>query len=179
MAVRNVPQFPCRRFCGRRSLPAMLLGVALAYGAVAAASAQTGGDAPATAPAQIESAQTDPAQAVPAAPQPTAGEIFASGLLPRDLTPVGMFMSADVVVKVVMLGLVFASLLTWTIWLAKSLELVAARRGLRRAEARLATAPSLDDAAREAGRASAHVALLVAAVHGELRRSAEIGRAHV
>ena len=85
-----------------------------------------------------------------------------------------MFMAADIVVKAVMIGLVFASVLTWTIWLAKSLELVAARRGLRRAEARLATAPSLDDAAREAGRASAHVALLVAAVHGELRRSADL-----
>ena len=31
-----------------------------------------------------------------------------------------MFMSADIIVKAVMIGLVFASVLTWTIWLAKT-----------------------------------------------------------
>jgi biopolymer transport protein ExbB len=31
-----------------------------------------------------------------------------------------MFMSADIIVKAVMLGLIFASVLTWTIWLAKT-----------------------------------------------------------
>ena len=40
--------------------------------------------------------------------------------LPRDLSPWGMFMAADVVVKAVMIGLAFASLVTWTVWLAKS-----------------------------------------------------------
>ena len=39
--------------------------------------------------------------------------------LPRDLSPWGMFMAADIVVKAVMIGLVFASVLTWTIWFAK------------------------------------------------------------
>jgi len=38
-----------------------------------------------------------------------------------------MFMNADVVVKAVMIGLAFASLVTWTIWLAKTLELFGAR----------------------------------------------------
>ena len=40
--------------------------------------------------------------------------------LPRDLSPWGMFMAADIVVKAVMVGLAFASVLTWTIWLAKA-----------------------------------------------------------
>ena len=40
--------------------------------------------------------------------------------LPHDLSPWGMFMHADIVVKAVMVGLAFASLVTWTIWLAKS-----------------------------------------------------------
>ena len=44
--------------------------------------------------------------------------------LPRDLSPWGMFMAADIVVKAVMVGLAFASLLTWTIWFAKAIELL-------------------------------------------------------
>ena len=39
-----------------------------------------------------------------------------------------MFMNADVVVKVVMVGLVIASIVTWTVWLAKTIELLKARR---------------------------------------------------
>jgi len=37
-----------------------------------------------------------------------------------------------------MIGLLFASVLTWTIWLAKTLELIGARRSLARAHADLA-----------------------------------------
>jgi len=44
-----------------------------------------------------------------------------------------MFMNADVVVKVVMVGLVIASVVTWTVWLAKTIELLKARRKLRTA----------------------------------------------
>jgi biopolymer transport protein ExbB/TolQ len=51
-----------------------------------------------------------------------------------------MFMSANVIVKAVMLGLLFAWALTWTIWLVKTFELVSARRGLDRAQQALATA---------------------------------------
>jgi biopolymer transport protein ExbB len=49
-------------------------------------------------------------------------------VLPRDLSPWGMFMNADVVVKAVMIGLVIASIVTWTVWLAKTIELLKARR---------------------------------------------------
>ncbi|MCP4617475.1 MAG: tonB-system energizer ExbB [Bradyrhizobium sp.] len=54
------------------------------------------------------------------------GAAFAAvdnALLPRNLSPWGMFVSADIVVKAVMIGLAFASLLTWTVWLAKTIEL--------------------------------------------------------
>ena len=57
--------------------------------------------------------------------------VQGSALLPRDLSPWGMFMNADVVVKVVMVGLVIASVITWTVWLAKTIELLKARRKLR------------------------------------------------
>jgi biopolymer transport protein ExbB len=102
----------------------------------------------------------------------SVAEQAASALLPRDLTPYGMFMSADIIVKAVMLGLIFASVLTWTIWLAKTLELLGVRRRLRRAQRSLGAARSLVDAAPAAG-ASPHVALLVRAVEAELARSSD------
>src|SRR5947209_6022486 len=61
-----------------------------------------------------------------------------SSLLPRNLSPWGMFLNADIVVKAVMVGLAFASLVTWTVWLAKTIELKReggrARRRLRMLE---------------------------------------------
>jgi biopolymer transport protein ExbB len=94
--------------------------------------------------------------------------------LPRDLSPLGMFMSADIIVKAVMLGLIFASFLTWTIWLAKSLELWGARRRLRQAQRTLTAAQSFAEAA-PAGVASRHVAWLLATVETEFRRSPDLG----
>ncbi len=51
-----------------------------------------------------------------------------TALLPRDLSPWGMFANADLVVKAVMLGLAVASLVTWTVWLAKTIELTRASK---------------------------------------------------
>ena len=48
-----------------------------------------------------------------------AAAATADALLPRNLSPWGMFMQADFIVKAVMIGLAFASLVTWTIWLAR------------------------------------------------------------
>src|SRR5712671_135405 len=53
-------------------------------------------------------------------------------LLPHNLSPWGMFLNADIVVKAVMIGLAFASLVTWTVWLAKTLELNGKQRLARR-----------------------------------------------
>jgi biopolymer transport protein ExbB len=46
-----------------------------------------------------------------------------NALLPRNLSPWNMFINADIVVQAVMIGLAFASLMTWTIWLAKTVEI--------------------------------------------------------
>jgi biopolymer transport protein ExbB len=70
-------------------------------------------------------------------------------LLPRDLSPWGMFLNADIIVKAVMLGLAFASLVTWTVALAKGLEVIIARRRLGKDLRVLAQARSLADAARQ------------------------------
>jgi biopolymer transport protein ExbB len=42
-----------------------------------------------------------------------------------------MYLHANIIVKVVMVGLAFASLLTWTVFVAKSLELQGARSAVR------------------------------------------------
>ena len=54
--------------------------------------------------------------------------VVAIATLPRDLSPWGMYLNADLVVKAVLIGLVFASIVTWTVWLAKTIEIFFAKR---------------------------------------------------
>ncbi|POO57126.1 tonB-system energizer ExbB [Agrobacterium rosae] len=91
--------------------------------------------APALAPAAPTVQQPTP-DAAPQPPiQPTLAEppvVPAASAeqrsdIPHNLSPWGMFMAADWVVKGVMIGLAFASLVTWTVWVAKSIELAGAR----------------------------------------------------
>jgi biopolymer transport protein ExbB len=133
-------------------------------------------------PAAAPSASDRPETPVPAAGTPAAAEqptdapsVAEQGalVLPKDLTPYGMFMSADIIVKVVMVGLMFASVLTWTIWLAKTLELLGVRRRLNLAQRSLRAARSIADPAAAASEASPHVALLFHAVEAELARSSD------
>jgi biopolymer transport protein ExbB len=84
-----------------------------------------------------------------------------------------MFLAADIVVKAVMVGLVLASLLTWTIWFAKAYELLTARRQLRRAIEALNEARSLADAMTRLNGRGGDVALLLRASETELRLSAD------
>jgi biopolymer transport protein ExbB len=78
-------------------------------------------------------------------PESTTPATIGAATLPRDLSPWGMFMSADVVVKAVIIGLAFASVVTWTVWLAKTIELILAKRRARTALNALASAASLTD----------------------------------
>lgn len=82
-------------------------------------------------------------------------------LLPRNLSPWGMFVNADVVVKAVMIGLAFASLVTWTIWLAKTIELRLAAGSVRRRLRMLESGPQLSEAVRACDGARDAVAQLV------------------
>jgi biopolymer transport protein ExbB len=93
--------------------------------------------------------------------------------LPRDLSPWGMFMAADIVVKAVMVGLAFASVLTWTIWFAKALELMVARRRMRRAIEKLAQAKSWSEANIRTKKREGGIAALLRATDTELRMSAD------
>jgi biopolymer transport protein ExbB len=63
--------------------------------------------------------------------------------LPRDLSPVGMFLNADIVVKGVLVGLLLASVITWTIFIAKTIEIALARRKVRAGLRALAEANSI------------------------------------
>jgi biopolymer transport protein ExbB len=80
---------------------------------------------------------------------PTTVELNVLAPLPHDLSPWGMFVAADVIVKAVMLGLVAASVATWTIWLVKSVEIAASRRSIARFERRLSGAGTLGAAERD------------------------------
>ena len=93
------------------------------------------------------------------------------GALPENMTPMGMFWNADIVVKAVMIGLLVASVLTWTILLAKVVELWFARHSLARAQGSLAAARSFAEASEPARAASSHVAMLIGAADDELERS--------
>ena len=101
---------------------------------------------------------------------PPPGANVMAAALPHDLSPWSMFLSADSIVKVVMVGLAVASVITWTVWLAKAIELHSARLRLRRAVAALETAGSL----AEVNRGSAGPGQdLVNAALAELTRNAD------
>ena len=94
-----------------------------------------------------------------------AGGVLGTAELPRDLTPWGMFVSADPLVKAVLIGLAFASVVTWTVWLAKTVELVMARRRVNADLATLGSAQRLADGVeRLAATQSPAAAFLEAAV---------------
>jgi biopolymer transport protein ExbB len=103
----------------------------------------------------------------------TAEPAFAQGanpLLPRNLSPWGMFLNADIVVKAVMVGLAFASLVTWTVWLAKTIELRVAKKVARRRLKMLEGGGNLLDAVRacEADRDAVAQLILSTAREAEL-----------
>ena len=143
-----------------------MLGILAAAAFAVAAFAQ----APAAAqPQPAPSIQAPPTNApAPEAPNavPPAPSTIATATLPHDLSPWGMFLSADIVVKAVMVGLVFASFVTWTVWLAKNWELWRATRRGRAALAVLNEASTLAEAnARLGGSSEAVARLLRTAVH--------------
>jgi biopolymer transport protein ExbB len=121
-----------------------------------------------------------PSVATPAAPDPAASNADGARLLKsaaaglRELSPWSMFMSADILVKAVMVGLAFASLLTWTIFIAKMIELSLIQRALRAALAKIGDARSLAEAQFVLGAKDSVLSSLLAAAMREARLSAGI-----
>ncbi len=142
---------------------------------------------PATDPARAAPAMQAPAPsaAVPSAPVPAATDAAApvsadtggkalksTGL--HELSPWSMFLSADILVKAVMIGLAFASLMTWTIFIAKMIELSVVQRKLRGALKKIGDARSLAEAQFALGAKDSVLSSLLAAAMREGRLSAGI-----
>lgn len=144
--------------------------------------APTAAFADATAPAAPAAAEqntatpaapTDPAQA--AAPADGTGVVLEEDNtlgMAHDLSPWGMYQNADVVVKAVMIGLAIASIITWTIWIAKGFELLGAKRRLRTEIVHLKKAATLKEASETATKKGTLANLLVHDALEEMRLSA-------
>src|SRR6516164_4309748 len=68
--------------------------------------------------------------------------IIGAAALPRDLSPWGMYLNADPVVKGIVIGLALASVITWTVCLAKAIEIFFANREIHAALGRLTSVRS-------------------------------------
>lgn len=152
---------------GRMALPLCRMALVAILAASPMLPVASQAQAPQAAPA-AESAPPVPQAAVPQLP---AAQPPITLNLPKDLSPWGMFMAADVVVKAVMIGLAFASVLTWTIWLAKAVELLLARRRLAEAIQALGKARTWAEA-RGLQDGNDAASKLVAGADLELRQSA-------
>jgi biopolymer transport protein ExbB len=134
------------------------------------------------APAVSQPPAALPQAAAPAAPSDPAATpaereaklLKAATAELKELSPWTMFKSADVVVKAVMIGLAFASLVTWTIFIAKMLELTVVQRKVRSALIKIADARSLAEAQFALGAKGSVLASFLAAAMREARLSAGI-----
>jgi biopolymer transport protein ExbB len=186
---RNMNRFSLRAIIGVMSALATLLlaspSSAQQQGAARAAQQAPVLSQPAIVPAQAAPAMQAPAPsaAVPSAQVPAVSDAAASadtnakplkstGL--HELSPWSMFLSADILVKAVMIGLAFASLMTWTIFIAKMIELSVVQRKLRGALKKIGDARSLADAQFALGAKDSVLSSLLAAAMREGRLSAGI-----
>ncbi|MEX5349937.1 tonB-system energizer ExbB [Pseudomonas juntendi] len=129
--------------------------------------------ADAKAPADAANAAAAPAGAQAAGDENVQALVEDTSLgMAHDLSPWGMYKNADVVVKAVMIGLAIASLITWTIWIAKGFELTGAKRRLRGEIAFLKKAASLKEASDAANKPGTLAHTLVHDALDEMRLSA-------
>jgi biopolymer transport protein ExbB len=106
------------------------------------------------------------------APGPAAPQIGSGTMLPDNLSLTSMFFHADIVVQSVMIGLLLASVITWTVLLAKGFQLVMAGRRLRREVARAEAESSIAALKQRAGDGDEPTAVMIAATSAELEQSA-------
>lgn len=127
-----------------------------------------------SAPAATPAA-TDPALAADPAGADETGVVLEEDNtlgMAHDLSPWGMYQNADVVVKAVMIGLAIASIITWTIWIAKGFELLGAKRRLRTEIVHLKKATTLKEASESATKKGTLANTLVHDALEEMRLSA-------
>jgi biopolymer transport protein ExbB len=159
----------------RMVLKLLTASIMVAFASLASAQQQP------VAPAQSPAAMAQPAAAssAPAATAAPATSGMTTSLAAptptlRELSPWSMFLSADILVKAVMIGLALASLVTWTIFIAKLVELSLAQRRLRAALGKIGDAKSLAEAQFALGARDSVLSTLLAAAMREARLSAGI-----
>jgi biopolymer transport protein ExbB len=123
-------------------------------------------------PPALPIVQPPSADAAPDASGKPAKTIVTNTL--HELSPWSMFRDADIIVQAIMVSLAFASLVTWTVGIAKTLELSVAQRKLRRALKRIAESRSLAEAQLALGGKDNILSSLLAAAMREGRMSAGI-----
>ncbi|WP_343594489.1 tonB-system energizer ExbB [Pseudomonas sp.] len=160
-----------------RAIAALVFSLVLAPVALAdEPNAQAATPAAAAAPATPAAAQGQAAAPVdaPAAADPAVQALVEDTSLgmAHDLSPWGMYKNADIVVKIVMIGLAIASIITWTIWIAKGFELMGAKRRLRGEIAALKKSVSLKEASAVSNKEGTLAHTLVHDALEEMRLSA-------
>ncbi|WP_426428808.1 tonB-system energizer ExbB [Pseudomonas palmensis] len=171
-----------------RAIAALMFSLVLAPAAMAdepaaqnatPAAAVAPADATPAAPAAPGAEPADAAAAPGAAPVEGQADDATQALvedtslgMAHDLSPWGMYQNADIVVKIVMIGLAIASLITWTIWIAKGFELMGAKRRLRSEIALLKKATSIKGASETADKPGTLAHLLVHDALEEMHLSA-------
>jgi biopolymer transport protein ExbB len=106
-----------------------------------------------------------------ASPAIAPDSLVTSSTLPRDLSAWGMYMSADPVVKAVLIGLAFASVVTWTVWLAKTIEIVVAKRRVAAALKVLASVRSVSEGVEQLADTTGEIRQFLDAAVAELKLS--------
>ena len=142
--------------------------------------------APTTLPVDAVPVESAPPTVVPVETAPAPDSILPQALqdalaplappdrdpnLPHDLSPVGMFWAADIVVKAVMLGLLFASVVTWTVLVVKLLELAGAMRRVQSGINRVENAGNLSAALTGSGNRRDPVSRMIRSAATEYNRS--------
>jgi biopolymer transport protein ExbB len=132
----------------------------------------------AQAPAPVAAVQPAPAAPADAAAMPTdsSRSLKSTTAALRELSPWSMFLAADILVKAVMIGLAFASLVTWTIFIAKMIELSLIQHKLRAALGKISDSRSLSEAQFALGANDSVLSSLLSAAMREARLSAGISR---
>ncbi|TMJ28886.1 MAG: tonB-system energizer ExbB [Alphaproteobacteria bacterium] len=84
-----------------------------------------------------------------------------------------MFQNADPIVQGVLIGLVVASVVTWTVWLAKTIEIFVARRRVRSGLNVLAGVDSMIEGVERLAHRGGEIGQFLAAAAAELELSAD------
>lgn len=159
-----------------RAIAALMFSLALAPAAMADEPAAQPATSTATAPAAAAPSATPNTPAVTPAPadaDDTQALVEDTSLgMAHDLSPWGMYKNADIVVKAVMIGLAIASIITWTIWIAKGFELLGAKRRLRGEIATLKRSATLREASESSQKEGTLAHTLVHDALEEMRLSA-------